>query len=157
MTRWLLEEHFPGCAVELCVHLVGRAEIARLNEKYLGHRGSTDVIAFDYADLFAPSPFCVRDAASGFRHGASGLRITGRPFRGGELFISLDDTVAHARRFGVSWQAELARYVVHGLLHLAGHDDLEPAARRRMKKAENRLIRRLGQEFRLCHLDKSRH
>jgi ssRNA-specific RNase YbeY (16S rRNA maturation enzyme) len=37
--------------------------------------------------------------------------------------------------------------VVHGILHLCGHDDLEPAARRAMKREENRLVRWLGRTY----------
>ena len=64
----------------------------------------------------------------------------------GELFVSIDDAVAQARRFGTSWQAELVRYVVHGLLHLQGHDDRAPAVRRKMKRVEDRLVRALARE-----------
>ncbi|MGD0614216.1 MAG: rRNA maturation RNAse YbeY [Verrucomicrobiota bacterium] len=47
----------------------------------------------------------------------------------GEIFICLE---------------ELARYVIHGLLHLTGYDDRRPGDRRRMKLEEDRLLRRLG-------------
>jgi probable rRNA maturation factor len=40
----------------------------------------------------------------------------------GELFICLDDAVKQAREFRTTWQSELTRYVIHGLLHLCGHD-----------------------------------
>ena len=46
--------------------------------------------------------------------------------------------------FGTTWPEELGRYVIHGLLHLHGEDDLDPAARRRMKKRENQLVRQVG-------------
>jgi len=39
--------------------------------------------------------------------------------------------------------AELARYMIHGLLHISGHDDKVSAARRKMKREENRLVRLL--------------
>jgi len=65
----------------------------------------------------------------------------------GEVFVCLDEAVTQARRFRVTWQSELVRYVVHGVLHLLGYDDLNPRARRRMKAAENRLMRRLARQF----------
>jgi probable rRNA maturation factor len=77
----------------------------------------------------------------------------GRPLRG-ELFICVDDAVAHARQFRTTWQSELVRYVIHGLLHLCGHDDLQPAARHRMKQEERRLLRQLSQRFPLARLGK---
>ena len=45
----------------------------------------------------------------------------------GELFICVDEAVFQAKQFGTSWQLEIVRYVVHGVLHLRGHDDLQPA------------------------------
>jgi probable rRNA maturation factor len=55
--------------------------------------------------------------------------------------------VAQARRFHVHWQSELVRYIVHGLLHLQGFEDLDPAARRRMKRQEDRLLKHLAGRF----------
>ena len=72
----------------------------------------------------------------------------------GEVFVCVDDTVTQARQFGVTWQDELVRYVVHGLLHLLGHDDLDPAARRHMKREENRLVQELAGRFRLRQLSR---
>jgi ssRNA-specific RNase YbeY (16S rRNA maturation enzyme) len=46
----------------------------------------------------------------------------------------------------------MARYVVHGLLHLSGFDDVLLAARRKMKREENRLVRALKRRFRLERL-----
>jgi probable rRNA maturation factor len=70
----------------------------------------------------------------------------------GELFICLDDAVAQAREFRTTWQAELARYVIHGVLHLRGFDDTTPAARRKMKRAENALLRGLARRLALARL-----
>ncbi|MCS7047837.1 MAG: rRNA maturation RNase YbeY [Verrucomicrobiae bacterium] len=58
-----------------------------------------------------------------------------------ELLISVDRAVAQARRFRSTRHAELARYVVHGLLHLAGWSDATSAERRRMRAAERRFLR----------------
>ena len=92
--------------------------MARVNWDFLRHEGSTDVITFD--------------------HGSTPERLHG------ELFISVADAVAQAAEFGTTWPEELARYVIHGLLHLRGHDDLEPAKRRVMKREENRLVRKFA-------------
>jgi len=70
----------------------------------------------------------------------------------GELFICVDDAVAQAREFGTTWQSEIVRYLVHGVLHLRGHDDHDPAARRKMKREENRLLRGLDRRFDLSRL-----
>jgi probable rRNA maturation factor len=57
-----------------------------------------------------------------------------------------------AREFRTTWQGELARYVIHGLLHLCGHDDLSPKPRRKMKREENRLLRAVSKQFLLSRL-----
>ena len=99
---------------ELGFHFVGAREMTRVNWQFLGHHGSTDIITFDY--------------------GSSKKHLHG------ECFISVVDAVLQAEEFGSPWTEELARYLIHGILHLQGHDDLEPAARRRMKAEENRLV-----------------
>jgi len=65
----------------------------------------------------------------------------------GDLVICLDEARRQAQVFGMTWQAEVVRYLVHGLLHLCGHDDREPDARRRMKRVEDRIVRRLAAGF----------
>ncbi|MCX6905335.1 MAG: rRNA maturation RNase YbeY, partial [Verrucomicrobia bacterium] len=136
MTRWLLREPFQAQQVELCLHLVGSKEITRLNETYLAHAGTTDVIAFDHSDQSAGSG-CLR--CHSFH---------------GEIFISIDDAVAQAGQFHTTWESELARYVIHGLLHLAGYDDLEPVARREMKREEGRLLQAVSRQFPVGRLGK---
>lgn len=108
----LIERALTG---ELGFHFVAPAEMAHINLRFLGHQGSTDVITFD--------------------HGSTSTRLHG------ECFICLTDTLQQAEAFGRPWPEELARYLIHGILHLQGFDDLEPAARRAMKQEENRLVR----------------
>jgi probable rRNA maturation factor len=70
----------------------------------------------------------------------------------GELFVCVDEAVLQAKQFKTRWQSEIVRYIVHGVLHLRGHDDLEPDLRRKMKRAENRLVRALAKRFSLAQL-----
>lgn len=114
-----------GC--ELGVFLVGARQMARLNQRHLGHAGSTDVITFGYPTADLPGR-------------------TVPPLQG-DIFISVEDARRQARRFRTTWTAEIVRYLVHGLLHLEGFDDLDPRPRRRMKREENRRVRRLVQQF----------
>jgi len=152
----LEEERF-----DLGIYLVGMPEIIRLNETFLGHRGVTDVISFDYSE---------RGGRGSRSFGALGTarptsRVVGRavpsapPIRDdgpallhGEIFICVEEAVRQARRFGTTWQSELVRYLVHGLLHLRGFDDSRVRERRRMKKEEDRLLRALTGRFELRKL-----
>ncbi len=58
----------------------------------------------------------------------------------GELIISVDHAHSQARRYRTKPSRELALYVVHGLLHLAGYDDRTAAQRRKMRAAERRVL-----------------
>lgn len=127
---------------ELGINLVAAPEMTALNETFLNHEGCTDVITFNYADDGgAGSPLPVIGA-----HGAT------RPTMRGEIFICVDEAILQARKFKTAWQSEVVRYLVHGVLHLLGYDDLRPAARRRMKRVENRLVRELSRRFDLRRL-----
>jgi probable rRNA maturation factor len=62
----------------------------------------------------------------------------------GDLAISLDTARRRAARAGRSVGAEVDRYLVHGLLHLAGHDHQRPAEAREMARVEDELLGRAG-------------
>lgn len=126
ITVFCLKEIFAQPEFELGVHLVGAKEMARVNQQFLQHSGSTDVITFDYAE--------------------------GQKVLHGEIFISIDDAVSQAREFGTAWQSELVRYIVHGILHLRGFDDLTAPERKKMKREENRIVREISRRFPLSKL-----
>jgi probable rRNA maturation factor len=65
-------------------------------------------------------------------------------FQHGEIFISVQAARRHARRFQTSFARELQLYIVHGLLHLRGFDDKEPADERRMRAQEAKILRSAG-------------
>jgi probable rRNA maturation factor len=129
----LLEELKIGEA-EIGINLVGAREMTLVNETFLKHTGSTDVITFDYGE------------------NARLARTLAPPKLSGEIFISVDDAIRQAKEFKTSWQSEIVRYVVHGVLHLLGHDDRRIAVRRKMKRGENRLSRKLSARFALSKL-----
>jgi probable rRNA maturation factor len=112
----------PG-AYDLALCLVAAPEMIHLNETHLRHKGSTDVITFDYADPVQPD----------FLHG--------------EIFVCVDEALIQARRFRTTWQSELVRYAVHGILHLRGYDDQTARARSKMKKLENQSMTILARQF----------
>jgi probable rRNA maturation factor len=131
--KYLLEESRACRDYELAVHLIGASEMTKLNETFLGHPGSTDVITFNHQEA----------AGGGHLHG--------------EIFISVDDAVAQGKQFGATWQSEIVRYLAHGVLHLEGHDDTAPAPRRAMKRKENNLVKELSRRFDLDTLGAVEH
>ncbi len=143
ITRHVLEVELAVTEYELGIHLVTPEEMARVNEQFLQHTGSTDVITFDHSEFGAPASSTARPVSSAER----AVLEAGVPPLHGEIFISVADAVKQAREFKTTWQSELARYVIHGLLHLRGYDDLEPAKRREMKREENRLLKRVTAKF----------
>ncbi|HXP59740.1 MAG TPA: rRNA maturation RNase YbeY [Dongiaceae bacterium] len=126
---------------DLCLSLVGTAEMARLNERFRHQAGSTDVLSFDYLEKPAPR-------GGPLPHGAA----DSSPGLHGEIVVCVDEAAAQARRFRTTWQSELVRYIVHGILHLRGFDDRRPDQRRKMKRAEDHLLRQLADRFDLTRL-----
>lgn len=84
--------------------------ILDVNMKYLQHDYFTDIITFDY---------CEGDKLNG------------------DLIISIDTVRENAVTYGVSFDEELHRVIVHGLLHLIGYDDSTEEQRKEMRSKEN--------------------
>ena len=61
-------------------------------------------------------------------------------FQHGEIFVSVETARRNARRFGNSLERELCLYIAHGLLHLHGLDDKDPAKAARMERAQEKLV-----------------
>ena len=129
----LLSDLLDVKQVELGVTLVAASEMTRLNETFLKHEGSTDVITFDYREP-----------------GTSRLK-PGSVIRG-EILVCVQEAILQARRFRATWQQEVIRYVVHGVLHLLGYDDGRVADRRKMKREETRLLHLIVSRFALSQL-----
>lgn len=110
----LASEAYPSGRVS--VVFTGDRVMARLRRDWLGKPGTTDVLSFDLRG----------DPA----HGAEAVL--------GEVIVSVDRARLQARAYGVPLAEELARLVIHGLLHLAGHDHHRPDETRRMRARERR-------------------
>jgi probable rRNA maturation factor len=124
----VLEEELGLASYELAIHLVAARRMAEVNEHFLQHSGSTDVITFDYRDGYAEA-------------GVEQMELAG------EIYISVADAMVQAKEFSTKWPEEVVRYAIHGVLHLRGLDDSTPAKRRVMKREENRLVRRITRRF----------
>jgi probable rRNA maturation factor len=107
----------------LSIAVVGATAMATLHKRYLGKSGPTDVLSFDL------------DTDRGQGH------------LEGEVVVCTDVARRRAARYGRALQAaraELALYVVHGILHLAGYDDHTPADNQKMHRREDEILCRLG-------------
>jgi probable rRNA maturation factor len=143
ITTRLLRQIVNGLLAELKIpkailgiNLVAAPEMTLVNETFLKHAGSTDVITFDHGEK--------RKTESGKQE-----------YLHGELFICVDEAIVHAKKFKAKWQSEIVRYIVHGILHLLGHDDHRVPARRKMKREENRLVRELARRFSLAQIGRA--
>ena len=110
----LLKEDLDFEIESLAIIFLTESQIISINNSYLGHNYSTDIITFNY----------------------SGENYT----LDGEIFISLDDATFFAKKYGVNLNNELLRLVIHGFLHLLGYDDTNVKAKRKMKRIENKLV-----------------
>jgi probable rRNA maturation factor len=108
---------------ELGIYILGAQEMTRLNETFLRHQGVTDVITFNYAEGPKADPI----------HG--------------EVVVCVHEARVQAKRFATSWQKELVRYIVHGVLHLQRYKDRRKADRLKMKRRENQLLNQLAHIF----------
>ncbi|MBP8782323.1 MAG: rRNA maturation RNase YbeY [Paludibacteraceae bacterium] len=86
------------------------AKILEVNKTYLQHDYFTDIITFDYCE---------------------GAVLNG------DIFISLDTVRTNAQEFGVTFENELHRILIHGILHLCGQDDKTLKAKAIMTEKEN--------------------
>ncbi len=111
-------------SASLSLTFIGDAAMRRLNRERRGFDRTTDVLSFPlYAPFRAPKRA---------RKGEPELLL-------GDIVISLDAARRQADGYGASLQAEVERLIVHGLLHLLGHDHEEARERRRMEREERRL------------------
>lgn len=92
-------------------------KILEVNREYLQHDYYTDIITFDYTEENVIS---------------------------GDLFISLDTVLSNSEQLGVSYEQELRRVIIHGILHLCGIDDKGPGEREIMEEHENRALAMLA-------------
>lgn len=106
---------------------VNDSYIRDLNARYRGTRRATDVLAFPLAD-------------EGVGGGGPDEVGEGRDLLG-EVYISTDRAVEQARRHHVALSREVARLVVHGLLHLFGYEDDTRSSRREMIRRQEAFLR----------------
>lgn len=114
--RLLRELGLPGA--ELSLVLVDEPEMAALNARWRGREGPTDVLAFSLAE------------GEGAEHRGTLL---------GDVVVCLPVAARQAQELGAGLDDELARLLIHGTLHLLGHDHEHDEEAARMQAEERRL------------------
>lgn len=114
-TRWIkavatTHNHKVG---EIGYMFVNDEKILEVNNEYLGHDYYTDVITFDYCE---------------------------GNILNGDIVISLDTVRTNAEKFGKTYEDELYRVIIHGVLHLCGINDKGPGEREIMEENENKAL-----------------
>ncbi len=89
---------------------VSDEELLNMNKQYLNHDYYTDIITFDYTE---------------------NKRVSG------DIFISVDRVADNAKKFNTTFDEELRRVIIHGVLHLMGQKDKSKADAEAMRKAED--------------------
>ena len=114
-TRWIkkVAATYGRKVGEIGYMFVNDEKILEVNNEYLGHDYYTDVITFDY---------CEGDILNG------------------DIVISLDTVRTNAEKFGKTYEEELYRVIIHGILHLCGINDKGPGEREIMEKNENKAL-----------------
>ena len=105
---------------DLSIVLAGDALMRKMNKKFFSKNETTDVLAFD---LRFP--------------GEKSAALTA------DVVVCRDRAVLMAQRLKVPLGQELARYIIHGILHLAGYDDTTPAQKSKMWKRQELLLRKI--------------
>lgn len=108
-----IELNFKITSLE--ISFINAEQIHTLNNSYLNHDYSTDIITFDYSN-------------------------NNIAYLDGEIFISVDDAILSAKKYKVKLNEELGRLVIHGILHLLNFNDQMMSDKIIMKRMENRLL-----------------
>lgn len=90
--------------------------LLEMNRSHLNHDYYTDIITFDYSE---------KDVVSG------------------DLFISVDRVEENAKDLNIEFSKELARVIIHGVLHLCGLKDKSEEDELLMREAENKALEKL--------------
>ena len=141
ISRVLAEEGVSAATISLAI--VGDAEIHRVNREFLNHDFPTDVISFLLSDSRSTNGELGDHSTeqSGFFESLPHDVYSRATYvLEGELIVSSETAEREAHLHGWSPRAELLLYVVHGLLHLCGYDDLTDEARPVMRARERELL-----------------
>lgn len=128
ISRVLRDEGFSG--YDLTLVLADSRLLRRLNRRFRGMDRPTDVISFALLEG-TPFPAPCREL--------------------GDIYISVPRARLQARQYRVTPKEELARLMIHGVLHLLGYDHIKPAQGRRMRQRESHYLRLCSSHYGTGH------
>ena len=120
--RFTLELESAPADADITIVLTDDAQLHELNREYLGVDAPTDVLSFPASE---PDP-------------ETGARYIG------DILISVPYAAKGAKTAGHPLESELQLLVVHGVLHLLGHDHARPKEKAKMWKAQHEILTQLG-------------
>ena len=120
--RFTLDHESAPADAELTIVLSDDAHLRELNKEYLGIDAPTDVLSFSSSEI---------DPETNVQYF-------------GDVILSIPRAAEQAYAAGHSMEAEAQLLVVHGILHLLGHDHAEPEEKARMWQAQSEVMVRLG-------------
>ncbi len=117
--RWIktVAEQYSKRCKDINIIFCSDPALLEINKQFLGHDYYTDIITFDY---------CEGDKLSG------------------ELYISIDTVRANAVEYEQTFETELHRVIIHGILHLIGFDDHQENDIIQMRRGEEQALELLG-------------
>ena len=124
-------------SAEISLAIVDSIQMQELNRRHLNHDYDTDVLSFLLDETFASEKPAESDPDSPERRGRGKIIE-------GEVIACAGMAEKTAAKFGWSPIDEMVLYMVHGLLHLVGYDDLSPAERRIMRSRERSVLHHLN-------------
>ncbi len=102
----------------LNINFIDSKNILEINKIYLKHNFTTDIITFNY---------------TGDNNNLDG-----------EIFISIDDAETNARKYKATFNQEIKRLIIHGILHLLGLEDNTKSQKLKMRSLENKYLNKFG-------------
>jgi len=122
----------------LDIAFIGPKRMRQVNQQWRGKDRSTDVLSFPQCRFRTPLEpgRCVARARETAEQPTSSPML-------GDIIISMEDAARNAASDGGPVAREVGFLIVHGLLHLGGHDHERPAERRRMFAAQEALMKQL--------------
>ena len=115
LTQWIKStaEEYGRKTGDITYIFCCEEKILEINRQYLNHDYFTDIITFDYSEKNIIS---------------------------GDIFISPETLKTNAIQFNVTFEEELLRIIIHGILHLCGQDDKTPESKLQMTAKEDKAL-----------------